>query len=99
MVGIPWIGHRLATRSNHTIRRLVGFIQLHSQWIAAQQWSKWLAARRLVNAAQLPTSKRPLSEPRAHFRSRQLPGKVRRKNLAHIEVRQTPSGTLIEEKW
>src|SRR2546423_7672596 len=63
MVGIPGIGQRLTPWPNHTIRRLVRFIQLHSQWVTAQQRSKRLATRSFVNAAQLPASQCPLREP------------------------------------
>src|SRR5437867_4969569 len=63
MVGIPGIRQRLTARPDHTIRRLVGFIQLHSQWVAAQQRRKRLASRSSVNSSQLPASKCPLREP------------------------------------
>src|SRR5215471_4200832 len=98
MVWIPGTGQRLTPAPDHTIRRLASFIELHSQWVTAQQRSKRLAARSLVNAAQLPTSKCPFLEPRAQFGSGQLPGKVGNKNLTHIEVRQTASCTLVEEE-
>src|SRR5437667_368886 len=98
MVGIPGIRQRLTARPDHTIRRLVGFIQLHSQWVAAQQRRKRLAGRSSVNSSQLPASKCPLREPRAHFGSGQFPGKVGSKNLAYVEVRQTASRTLVEEE-
>jgi len=98
MVGIPGIRQRLTARPDHTIRRLVGFIQLHAQWVAAQQRRKRLAGRSSVNSSQLPASKCPLREPRAHFRSGQFPGKVGSKNLAYVEVRQPASCTLVEEE-
>ena len=63
MVGIPGVGQRLAAWPEHPIRRLVGFIQLHAQWVAAQQWSKWLTSRSPINASQLPSAKCPFGQP------------------------------------
>src|SRR5437870_5065756 len=63
MAWIPGVGQRLAAWPKHPIRRLVGFIQLHAQWVAAQQWSKWLTTRSPINASQLPSAKCPLRQP------------------------------------
>src|SRR5438309_11114760 len=98
MVGIPGVGQRLAAWPEHPIRRLVGFIQLHAQWVAAQQWSKWLTTRSPVNASQLPSAKCPFRQPRAHFGSGHFPGNVGNKGLAQIEVRQAPRCPLVEEE-
>src|SRR5260370_38684165 len=89
--GVPVVDQRLAAWTKHAIRWLVGFIQVHAQWVASQQWSKWLTTRSPVNASQLPSAKCPLREPRAHFGCGYFPGEVGNKGLAHIEVRRAPS--------
>src|SRR5262249_40586247 len=98
VVGISVVGQRFTSWSQHTIRRFIGFIQLHSQGVAAEQGSERLTAGSPVNAPQLPSAKCPLRQSSARSRSGQLPSEVESKILAHIEVRQAPSCTLVKEK-
>src|SRR5207244_4366727 len=95
---IPRVGQRLAARTGQPIRRLVGLIQLHSQWIAAQQRSEWLTTGSLVDPSELPSAKCPFRQSRPHFGCGHFPGEVGNKRFANIEIRQAAGCALVKEK-